>query len=196
MRPPTLPLCLALCACSVTAPPTAPFPPEPTYRRVRDPQAGGIVWGPGGTAYAVVELLYRVDECSGAGGEHYVFAVDEGDGAAAAPRLAHGGGHAFYAALMPGTPVFHLAGRRAPERAAHFVAELQLLPPPTPFPPTAAPGLAPPPFAAGWCLDELPRSFSAAVLRVAPAADRHQARRLLDQAVERGMPASAVALQP
>lgn len=195
MRPSLLLVCLCACAAPAPEPPAAPAA-APSYRQVRDPAAGGVVLDDEGRAYAAVTLLYRVDECSGAGGEHYVFAIDEGAGASAAPRLAHGGGHAFYVGLIPGAPVLLDQGLdRPPVRPPrHYVAELQLLPPPEPFPPTA-PAPAPLRFPSGWCLDGLPTRVSAAVLAVVPANDLPGARRLLGEVAEGGMPASAVRLQ-
>lgn len=149
--------------------------------RAPAPPARGVVTGPAGQAYAVVELRARIDECSGAGGEHYIFSIDEGDGARA--RLAHGGGHARYLGLAPGFALGPAGAASRPPR--YFVAELALLPSPR----------GPGPGAAGWCLDQMP-AVHAGVLRLVAAPDRASARRRLAEVARHGMPAEAIDLRP
>src|SRR5574338_925860 len=57
------------------------------------------ITAPDGRTFAVVVVRERFDECSGAGGEHYVFDVDLP--ASSPPMKAHAGGHSVYMGLLP-----------------------------------------------------------------------------------------------
>jgi hypothetical protein len=142
------------------------------------PPAAGVVDGPDGRRYAVVSTDLRIDECSGAGGEHYVFDVDVAP--SSQPIRAHAGGHAVYLGLLP----HRLRGRADPRSGAArwFVAELAI-----------AARLSedrdgnPDSSVAGWCLDVLPPT-QGSVFRVIPVADRDEGRRLLAEVVRTGLP--------
>jgi hypothetical protein len=61
------------------------------------------------TTLAVVEVVQRFVECTGAGGEHYVLRIHDGR---KPPRYAHAGGHGSYLGLLDRTqrqPAFFLA---------------------------------------------------------------------------------------
>jgi hypothetical protein len=178
----TLPI-IAILAC--TQDPSSaqvPHPPRPIVPAVKLGAAPVAPKPDDGREFAIVRVTQRIDECSGAGGEHYVLALDDGT-----RRLAHAGGHAVDLDLIPvyGVP-------RDPQRAAgrYMVAELILYPPRDPD----ADG-NPDSSRSGWCLDRLPR-FAASATRLLPATDAADARRLLDQVQRLGMPPSTVALAP
>src|SRR5688500_550699 len=65
----------------------------------RGRSAPGPRTAPDGRVYAVVSTELLVQECSGMGGEHYVFTVD--DPAARAPVRLHAGGHGVRLGLLP-----------------------------------------------------------------------------------------------
>jgi hypothetical protein len=132
--------------------------------------------------FAVVSTEQVFHECSGAGGEHYVFAID-GD-----TRVVHAGGHSQYLGLLPdriglaGTPIVASAPR-------WFVAELAMSPPVS----ADADG-NPDSSVSGWCLDRLPR-FSGEVLRLVPAADRDAAVKLHATITANGLPRASLTLK-
>ncbi len=111
-----------------------------------------------GRVFAVVEVTSQISECSGAGGEHYVLAID------GTAQLAHAGGHAEYRKL-----------------AGFYVAEL-MMQPRTDEDHDRNPDSS----RSGWCLDRLPR-FDASALRLVPARDRAEAQRLLARIARSGM---------
>jgi hypothetical protein len=114
---------------------------------------------------AVVEVIQRFDECSGAGGEHFVLRIHDGG----KPRLAHAGGHASYLGLL-GTP--------QKPRSTFYVAELELLEPPRN------------PSSKGWCLDRMP-TFHADARRLVIAKSRADAEQLLVKLAAKGLPTPA-----
>ncbi len=134
-----------------------------------------------GRVFSIVRVTQRFDECSGAGGEHYVLTLDDGT-----RRLAHAGGHAVDLDLIPKYSA--LKDPQAPGR--YMVAELILYPPRDPDA-----DRNPDSSSRGWCLDRLPR-FDASATRLLPATDAADARRLLDQVERLGMPPSAEGLAP
>ena len=128
----------------------------------------------GGDRYlAVVSVAGLVDECSGAGGEHYTFAVD------GSSTLLHGGGHAVYLHLVPAW---------GPAPPTWFVAELALVPRVD----EDRDG-NPDSSRSGWCLDRLPRT-DGEVLRLVAAVDRADARRTLAKVAATGLPRAHVTI--
>jgi hypothetical protein len=123
-----------------------------------------------GRTYAVVHIIERREECSGAGGEHYTLALDEPGNA---PRVVHAGGHGIYLHLAGAGP---LGRRDLPLDASgeiasgYFVAEVALRDPPYDSTHDAP----------GWCLSGLP-AYAGSVLRLLPASDRDDARRQLTE---------------
>jgi hypothetical protein len=182
----TLPIVAILACTQDPSSAQVPHPPPPTPPRTVPavkPVAAPVAPKPDdGRVFAIVRVTQRIDECSGAGGEHYVLALDDGT-----RRLAHAGGHAVDLDLIPvyGAP-------RDPQQAAgrYMVAELILYPPRDPDA-----DRNPDSSRAGWCLHRLPR-FDASATRLLPATDAADARRLLDQVQRLGMPPSTVALAP
>ena len=126
---------------------------------------------PDGRVYAVISTVELYEECSGLGGEHYVFAVD--DPTASAPALVHAGGHGVHLGLLPPW------GAR-PVR--WFVAELSNLPR-TSEDHDGNPDSS----VQGWCLDAIGPTQGEA-LRVVAAEDRDAARRLLATIAATGLP--------
>ena len=131
--------------------------------------------------YAVVEVTQRITECSGAGGEHYVLAIDEPG--QPRPRLAHAGGHAVYLGLLP-----TFANEQPASR--HYVAELVM----------RARGSEdndgnPDSSRKGWCLDGLPE-FDAIAYRLVRARDRTDAHRLLARIQHTGMAPPTTTIAP
>lgn len=171
-----LSLLAALAACSPSAARRAPPQPAPDAQAAmsqRDAAAPApapapvIAPGPRVTAdgrvFAVVSSVMLVEECSGLGGEHYVFAAD--DPATAPPALFHAGGHGIRLGLLPAW---------GPQPTRWFVAELSNLPRAS----EDADG-NPDSSVSGWCLDRLPRTVGSA-LRLLPANSRDDAYALLD----------------
>ena len=122
--------------------------------------------------YAVVELDFRVTECSNLGGHHYTFRIDDGTA-----RIAHGGGHGVWRDLGSG-----LEAKRD-----YYVAELIETPRVD-----EDHDCVPDSSRAGWCLDMLPRDYSAEVVRLIPAKDRADAHRMLADVQRDGMSAEAI----
>ncbi|HUQ07582.1 MAG TPA: hypothetical protein VM261_34045 [Kofleriaceae bacterium] len=141
-----------------------------------DPAPAGPVTAPDGRTFALVNLRQRFDECSGAGGEHYVFDVEV---AAGSPTMkAHTGGHAIYLGLL---------GHRALAPAAAsadrwYVAELVI-----------AKRLSedrdgnPDSSVSGWCLDGIPPT-QASVQRLITVADHDAGLKVLAAIGATGLP--------
>ena len=137
-----------------------------------DPAVTGPVTAPDGRTFALVNLRQRFDECSGAGGEHYVFDIEV---AAGKPALrGHAGGHAIRLGLLP-----HRAQATGDR---WYVAEIAI-----------APRLSedrdgnPDSSRAGWCLDRLPPT-QASVLRLVSVADRTKGHEVLARLAATGLP--------
>lgn len=144
-------------------------------------------WFADGREFAVVRLVSVTHECSGAGGEHYAFEIEEP--AHLRGGLAHLGGHAVYLGLIPSA----VSLAHTPRPAAgvqRYVVELAMTPPvdeDTDANPDSS--------RAGWCLSHLPR-FDASITRALPAADADEAGRLLARVTEDGMPPPTVEVRP
>jgi len=130
------------------------------------------VTAPDGRTFALVNLRQRFDECSGAGGEHYVFDVEV---AAGTPALrGHAGGHAIHLGL--------LAHRATATSDRWYVAELAI-----------AARVSedrdgnPDSSVAGWCLDRLPAT-QASVQRLITVKDRDEGRAVLARLATTGLP--------
>ncbi len=148
-------------ACGHPSPPVAEPPAPPPAKPTATSVSTGV-----NRVLAVVSTSTRIEECSNAGGEHYIFDSDVG--------TLHGGGHSVYLRLLP------TWGREVTTR--WFVADV-LLAPRTDEDHDDNPDSG----VSGWCLDRLPRS-DGTVLRVAPAADRDAAIALLDRIRDTGFP--------
>jgi hypothetical protein len=140
-----------------------------------------------GRVFAIVQVIDRIEECSNAGGEHYVLQLADG-------RLAHAGGHDIRLDLIPqtGPVIAHGAPPATTGRTTGrtMIAELILDPPRDPDKDGN-----PDSSRSGWCLDRLPR-FSGSATRLLPARDAAEAARLLAQVERLGMPPSTIALAP
>ncbi len=144
----TLLIALAACSAPPRATPVALPAPVSTNAAVPTVPDGSLV---------VAEVVQRVDECSGLGGEHYVLRLHDGT-----RRTVHAGGHGARLDLIP----FGSTAR------AFVVAEIDL---------------APITFGdSGWCLNALPRHFDGRVHRIVRAADLREARAFLLQLVKDG----------
>lgn len=172
VRPPLLPVhslaAAALAAACGSAPTPVGAPAEPLQSSVPAPdptRLGGPI--DDGRVYAIASVTDMADECSGAGGEHYVFTIEQP--AHLRGKLAHAGGHALYLGLLAAHP------------AARYVVELDVL---------AAPMTV---GGAGWCLGHLP-AFDARVSRALPVDDADHAARAFADAVDHGMPPAQVAV--
>ncbi|MBL8622289.1 MAG: hypothetical protein JNK64_13330 [Myxococcales bacterium] len=153
-----LALTLAACPHRTAPPPRAAAAPGPTAAPAPTPTPA--------THFAAVELSQTWSECSNAGGEHAAFAI--GGSRMHVLRMAHAGGHAEYYEF--GGRSFSPPGPRA--ASGWFVAELIVAPRvDEDHDDNPDSGLA------GWCLDGMPR-FVAEVVRLWPAADEAEARRL------------------
>jgi len=143
-------------------------------------QAPGPVTALDGRTYAVVKITDWREECSGAGGEHYTFELDEPGNA---PRVVHAGGHGIYLKLAGAGPLdrrelrLDTSGQVA---SGYFVAEVALRDPPYDSTHDAP----------GWCLSGLP-AYAGSVLRLLPARDRDDARRQLAEIAVLGHPWAA-----
>lgn len=151
---------------------SAPLPPPPPPSTPTDagPPADG-------RSFAVVRAVLRLDECTGLGGEHYVFEIDEPG--RTAKRNAHG--FHLHLGLLPS-----FVNAFAPTPARYFVAELR-----SPIEATVSAGLR----NARVCLGALPE-FDARVSRLIEAPNLETARRMLPMIAQRGMPPLAVDLKP
>jgi hypothetical protein len=130
------------------------------------------VTAPDGRTFALVNLRERFDECSGAGGEHYIFDVEV---AAGSPAIkAHAGGHSVHLGLLPQWP------KAAASR--WFVAELVIA-----KRPSEDRDDNPDSSVAGWCLDRLPPT-QASVHRVIAVADRAEGVKVLAAVGATGLP--------
>ena len=132
----------------------------------------GPVTAPDGRTFALVNLRQRFDECSGAGGEHYIFDVEVAAGKPAVKG--HAGGHAVHLGLL---------GHRATAVGDRwYVAEVAI-----------AARLSedrdgnPDSSVAGWCLDRLPKT-QASVLRLVAVADRDEGHRVLARLATTSLP--------
>jgi hypothetical protein len=156
---------LAALLCIITTATATADPAAPT----------GPVTAPDGRTFALVNLRQRFDECSGAGGEHYVFDVEV---AAGSPAIkAHAGGHSIHIGLLP---------QWAKVTGDHwFVAEIVI-----------AKRLSedadgnPDSSVSGWCLDRIPAT-QASVQRVIAVADRDAGHRVLAGLASTGLPRAA-----
>lgn len=167
-----LALALTLATCQHDAPePATPAPAAPP----RPAAAVGVTIAPAAppstapasaTHVAAVELSRTWSECSNAGGEHAAFAI--GGTRKHVLTMAHAGGHAEYFAF--GGRSFAPPGPRA--AGGWYVAELVMV-----ARPDEDHDANPDSGVSGWCLDGMPR-FVAEVVRLWPAADEAEARRL------------------
>lgn len=132
------------------------------------------------SSFVVLSTVARFDECSGAGGEHYVFRVDDPSGGARDPVLVHAGGHAVYLDLLP------QGGWPATRWLAAEVAMVQRVSEDGDDNPDSS--------VSGWCLDDLPRT-QGEVLRWVDAADRADARRIVEQLRATGLPRSQLVVR-
>ncbi len=141
---------------------------------------------PDGHLFAIVRVIQRIEECSNAGGEHYVLELADGTG-----RLAHVGGHAVRIGLIDNAFGIHLQPSDPTKAPGRFiVAELTMNPPTDPD----ADG-NPDSSRDGWCLSGLPK-FAASAVRLLPARDLADAKRLLDRVQRLGMPPKPTDLAP
>ncbi len=156
-----LALALTLAACSRhPAPPSAPPPVEPAAAAAAPATARSP------RSLTVVELTRTWSECSNAGGEHAAFAI--GGQRMHVLRMAHAGGHGEYHDFSDRS--FSPPGPR--DASGWYVAELIMH-----ARPDEDHDGNPDSSLAGWCLDGMPR-FVAEVVRLWPAADEDEARRL------------------
>ena len=137
-----------------------------------DPAVTGPVTAPDGRTFALVNLRQRFDECSGAGGEHYIFDVEV---AAGKPALrGHAGGHAIHLGLLP--------HRATATGDRWYVAEIAI-----------AKRLSedrdgnPDSSVRGWCLDRLPAT-QASIQRLIQVADRAKGHEVLARLATTGLP--------
>lgn len=152
---------LTLAACSATPRPTPPpaadlpeVAPVAATAPVPEESAPPATHA---TMLAVAEVVLRVDECSGLGGEHYVLRLHDGT-----DRLIHAGGHGARLELIPFKSRNH----------AFVIAELDLEP--------ALVGGG-----GGWCLDGLPGTVGQA-RRILPVASVERGRDLLRRILRSG----------
>jgi hypothetical protein len=119
---------------------------------------------------AIGEVVMRLDECSGLGGEHYVIRLADGSG-----RVVHAGGHGSRLDLIP-------AGMTAPgmTKPTFVVVELE--------PDGAHPTPSELMIARGWCLDRMPAKLDGYVRRVVPGGGLGAARRVLAKLAVDGLP--------
>jgi hypothetical protein len=154
-----------------------------TTASVASADARDPIIAPDGRTFAVVVVRERFDECSNAGGEHYIFDVDLP--ASSSPMKAHAGGHSIYMGLLPDGGLHRTASKEQ-----WYVAEI-----------TIAPRLSedrdgnPDSSVSGWCLDRVPRT-QASVSRLIPVADRDAGRTLLGTIGVTGLPRAQVTYMP
>jgi hypothetical protein len=183
-------LVLSSCCCPTSAPASASgtvVPPEPGAAAPIDVGAGPLTGGDGRT-YAVIRVAHVLEECSGAGGTHYTFRIDE---PGSSPRFVHAGGHGQWPDLQGAGQIPRSAGPAVvvpgpPDpNSGYYVAEIALRQ--TPYDSDEERD------APGWCLSGLPR-YAGGVLRVRPANTRDEAWRMLAELAPLGMPPETVNL--